>query len=74
MPEARYFVDSYVVAYLRHAWVGHYFPTLHTYDVQCGVDSIVCLRHAQAFVNQYMTYNVDIILLTNDLISFVRHQ
>ena len=39
----------------------HSFPTLHTYGVQCGVNRIVCLWHTQAFANQCMTYNVDII-------------
>ena len=74
VPEARYFVDCYVVACLRHAWDGHYFPTLHNYSVQCGVNRIVCHRYTQTFVNQHGTNNIDITLLTNDLIPFVGHQ
>ena len=74
VPEARYFVDIYAVAYLRHAWDGPIYPTLHTVGVQGGVNRIVCLWHTQAFVNQYMVYNVDVILLTDDLIPFVGHR
>lgn len=74
VPGTRYFVDIYAVAYIRLAWNGHIYPTLHTYSVQGGVNRIVCLWHTQALVNQYMAYNVDVILLTDDLIPFVGHR